>query len=285
MQPGSLLSVFWIDTLLYHTCTHLHPHTQTAGSCFPLPDLSSRIESHMLPVSPSSQGDTVGKATSYWTECMSVHGVYVEACTHLCPCGCECWWLVVNQRLPQGTSLSFARQKQGQRWREEERRKLEWRPLLSNAKTNHLYFQLVWSLMCMQVYLGWFSSLALFCSHTHTTYYCFSNRLWAPNYVLLLSSTFFPLPIHILKRLFKRTAMSNSNYFPILFWLLWGKERKQKLLAYCICGNMDNTEVAKWQIDIWEVALRGDMLLAQRATYRTSRLSFISSKTLFKSLI
>lgn len=42
------------------------------GSCFLLPDLSGRIESHLLPISPSSQGDTVGKASSCWPECVSV---------------------------------------------------------------------------------------------------------------------------------------------------------------------------------------------------------------------
>lgn len=44
--------------------------SQSAGSCFLLPDLSGRMESHLLPISPSSQGDTVGKATSCWPECM-----------------------------------------------------------------------------------------------------------------------------------------------------------------------------------------------------------------------
>ena len=96
-----------------HTHKHTHTHIQSAASCFFLPDLSGGIESHLLHTSPPSQGDTVGKATSCWPACMSMCSVYVVPCVLLCLCACECWWLVVKQHLSQGTSLGFARQKQG----------------------------------------------------------------------------------------------------------------------------------------------------------------------------
>lgn len=120
-------------------------------------------------------------------------------------------WLAVNQRLSQGTSLGFARQKQGWRWKEEERRKLERHPLLSNsAKKEAPTLLLVWLLM----YLVFLFPCSVLLSHPHELLYCFSNRLQI-SYVLLTVilhlSAPHPLLASILKKRKEKTGLSNDQ--------------------------------------------------------------------------